>query len=305
MGSPAMKGGPMGSRWALTLTVAAAIVLGSASAATATGPVSLDENQFLDASDVLSASQEQTVQDRLVALSDETDVDLWVVYVDDFTNPTSSEEWANATALANGLGTNQYLLAVSTEGRQFYLSGDSEGPVNGDALTAIEQQRIQPELAADDWAGAAVAAADGLEDAAGGGSGGVSDSSGGGGLLILLGVLVVAGIIVAIIMVRRRGKGTAGGGAQLPGQAPAEPLEQLEKRAKASLVQTDDAIKTSEQELGFARAQFGDAATAEFAGVLDAAKKGSTPRSRCSSSSMTPHRTPRHSSVSGARRSCS
>ncbi|MGO8609994.1 TPM domain-containing protein, partial [Rhizobium johnstonii] len=73
-------------------------------------------------------------------------VDLWVVYVDQFTNPSDPEEWANQTASNNGLGPSQYLLAISTDGRQFYLSGDSSGPVSGDELTAIEQQRILPEL---------------------------------------------------------------------------------------------------------------------------------------------------------------
>jgi hypothetical protein len=48
---------------------------------------------------------------------------------------------------------HQYLLAVSTDGRQFYLSGDSAGPVSENQLGAIEQQRIQPALANGDWAG--------------------------------------------------------------------------------------------------------------------------------------------------------
>ncbi|UUT35670.1 hypothetical protein [Microbacterium elymi] len=37
-------------------------------------------------------------------------------------------------------------------------------------------------------------------------------------------------------------------------------------------MQTDDALRTSEQELGFARAQFGDDATGEFAAALAQAK---------------------------------
>ncbi|MGB4779511.1 TPM domain-containing protein, partial [Microbacterium sp.] len=40
-----------------------------------------------------------------------------------------------------------------------------------------------------------------------------------------------------------------------------------------ALVQTDDAIKTSEQELGFARAQFGDATAREFENALTQAKQ--------------------------------
>lgn len=264
----------MGSRSAMMLSAVAALVLGGALgpvvAASATGPVSLGQTHVLDQSDVLSPAQEQEVQDRLVRLSDETAVDLWTVYVDEFTNPDDPEAWAAATAEANGLGPNQYLLAISTEGRQYYLSGDSAGPVAFDALTTIEQERVQPALAAGDWAGGAIAAADGLQDAAGGGSGAAAGSGGSTGALILVGVLLVAGVIVAIVIISRRKKKQGSGG---PAAVDAEPLDQLERRAKAALVHTDDAIKTSGQELEFARAQFGDAATAEFAGVLDAATK--------------------------------
>jgi hypothetical protein len=49
-------------------------------------------------------------------------------------------------------------------------------------------------------------------------------------------------------------------------------LEDLARRASSALVQTDDAVKTSEQELGFARAQFGDEASREFETALASAK---------------------------------
>ncbi len=56
---------------------------------------------------------------------------------------------------------------------------------------------------------------------------------------------------------------------------PIDPLSQLStdelnKQSSAALVGIDDAIKTSEQELGFAEAQFGKDATSEFAEVVKA-----------------------------------
>jgi tetratricopeptide (TPR) repeat protein len=48
--------------------------------------------------------------------------------------------------------------------------------------------------------------------------------------------------------------------------------DELDKRASRLLVETDDAIKTSEQEVGFATAQFGEAAAAPFAAVLEEAR---------------------------------
>ncbi|MET0812553.1 MAG: TPM domain-containing protein [Microbacterium sp.] len=259
-------------RWAVSLAAAVAIVLGGgAGAASATGPAMLGAGFVEDRSDVLSSSQEAAVQQRLQQLSDETDVDMWVVYVDAFTDPSSAEDWANETADLNGLGPNQYLLAVATETRQFYLSGYSEGPVSFDELSQIEQQQIGPALQGDDWAGAAEAAADGLAAAAGGGSGG---SAGGGftGILVFLLVAAAIGVVIwLIVRSRRKKKATTGGGAG----APVEQIStaELAQRAASALIATDDAIRTSEQELGFAKAQFGDAAAAEFESALQTAKE--------------------------------
>ncbi|WP_292865055.1 TPM domain-containing protein [Microbacterium sp.] len=277
-------------RLALALTTAAALVLGgsvalfgAAAPASATDPVTLAGSRVLDVSDVLSDAQEGELDTSLRSLSSTSGVDLWVTYVPTFTNPSASDAWANDTAQRNGLGPNQYLLAVSTDGRQFYLSGDSSGPVSEDQLGAIEQQRIQPALASGDWAGAATAARDGLADAVSGGSGGTGSAGGSGvwGVLLVLVLLAVAALVVVIVVRSRRKTRTAvpaGGGGGPGGAADADPLagvstEELGRRAASALVATDDAIKTSEQELGFARAQFGDAAAVEFETALAHAKE--------------------------------
>ncbi len=264
----------MRAHWPVSLLAAAALVLGGGAAAMATDPIPLGSARVLDQSDVLSSSQEAGVQSRLAELSN-SGIDLWVAYVDDFTNPVDPEEWANQTATNNGLGPNQYLLAVSTDGRQFYLSGDDSGPVSADQLTTIEQDRIRPALQSEDWAGAATAAADGLADAAGGGSGGTGGTAGGGALpIIMIVVLLALAALVVWIVVRSRRKAktlvTAGGGA--PEGAPQIPTAELAQQAASALVQTDDAVKTSEQELGFAEAQFGAEIAAEFKLALTHAK---------------------------------
>lgn len=263
----------MRSRWALAATATLTLLFGApAAGAWATSPVALDEDRVRDQSDVLTDAQEETVNSRLVELSETSNIDLWVVYVDEFTNPSNSQEWADATARANGLGITQYLLAVSTDGRQFYISGAQEGPVSEDALGTIEQERVQPALAANDWAGAATSAADGFENAAAGGSGGTGSSAPSGmsitPVFLLLGAILIALVVWAIVRSRKK----AQGGAARPEQPAPVALEVLEKRTASALVQTDDAVKTSEQELGFAKAQFGDGATAEFEKVLVAAK---------------------------------
>jgi len=251
----------------------AALVLAPAVAASATDPVTLGQSYVVDDAGVLSSSElagaEQAAQD----FSDSTDMNLWTVYVSTFTGADSSEDWANQTAEDNGLGPNQYLLAIAVDSRQFYLSGDSAGPVSEEALGNIEQQRIQPTLASGDWAGAVKAAADGLKDAAGGGTGGASSgTSGSSGIvwIVVILLVIVAIVLIAWLVIRSRRKKTAtASGPALQKLSTAE----LARRAGSALVQTDDAVRTSEQELGFAAAQFGDDATTDFTTALAQAKK--------------------------------
>jgi len=260
----------MRARWALALTAALATSLAAgAGAAWATDPVTLDASYVLDDVGVLSASEEAEAEARLEQLKVDTGLDLWVVFVDEFTNPSDRSDWANLVADDNGLGDNQYLLAIATESRQYTISAPPGTGLTDAQLDAIEQERVQPALAENDWLGAVDAAADGLTDAAQGGTGGApgEPAAGGGfptGILVFVLFAAAIGVVVWLIVRSRHRK--AGG----TGSAPVEQLDtkELARRAASALVETDDALKTSAQELGFARAQFGDAATGEFEQAL-------------------------------------
>ncbi|WP_279367512.1 TPM domain-containing protein [Microbacterium testaceum] len=247
--------------------------------AAAIPPPALGSSYVLDQANVLTDAQEADVQRRLLALSEQTGLDLWVVYVDGFEDPTGADDWANETANRNNLGPHQYLLAVAIEGDtfQYYLSGDVDaGGISAAQLTSIEQDKVQPALEAGDDAGAAIAAADGLRTAHAKAGGNMPNppptpaTQNGPAIvpIVLVGVLLLA-IASALVWlaVRRRRRAAAGAP-----DASAESVEDLSRRAGSALVATDDAVKTSEQELGFARAQFGDAAAAPFTEVLAQAK---------------------------------
>lgn len=253
------------------LVVAAVSVLGLAAPAWAVPPPPLGSSYVLDQADVLTNAQEAEVQSRLLRLSEQTGLDMWVVFVDDFTEPTSAADWANETANRNSLGPHQYLLAVSIDGRAYYLSGDvDDGTLSADQLAAIEQERVQPALSAGDYAGAADAAATGITAAAQGTKPAPPTPAGGGPDIALIALVVF--LVLALgggllwLWLRRRRSATAGA------PSAAESLDDLSRRAGSALVATDDAIKASEQELGFARAQFGDEAAAAFAEALAQAK---------------------------------
>lgn len=244
--------------------------------AAAIPPPTLGSSYVLDQANVLTDAQEADVQRRLVTLSEQTGLDLWVVYVDGFEEPTGADDWANETANRNRLGPNQYLLAVAIEGDSFeyYLSGDVDaGGISAAQLSSIEQDRVQPALTAGDDAGAAVAAADGLRTAHAKAGGNMPNppptpaTQSGPPLvpIVIVGILLlaIAAALVWLAVRRRRRAATSGAG-----DTPSESIDDLSRRAGSSLVATDDAVKTSEQELGFARAQFGDEAAAPFGEAL-------------------------------------
>lgn len=267
----------MRRRWAVSLLVAFGLVLLGGLPASATAPVTLGSGRVLDDAGVLAPDELTSAQTQLMTLASDTGVDLWVVYVDQFTDPSSPEDWANSVAKDNGLGPTQYLLAIAADSRQFYLSGDSTGPLSEDQLGTIEQSRVLPALRDDDWAGAIDGAIAGIRDAVRGGTGaGNTAGTGGGGavgtVITVVAVIAIAAVIVFFLVRARRKRGTAAAGASTGRRAVTESPEQLARRASTMLVETDDAIRTSEQELGFATAQFGDAATSAFTDALTAAK---------------------------------
>jgi hypothetical protein len=246
----------MRARWTVTLGAGLALLLGGATgAAHAEPPATLGEGYVYDGSDVLTSSEEAQANERLAQLADETDLQLWVVYVDDFENPSEADQWANATADQNGLGTNQYLLAISTEGRNLFLSAPPNASLSDSRLTAIEDDVITA-LGGGDWIDAVDAAASGFERGDG------NNGAVWGGIVVLV---LAAGVVIAVVVLRSRKK--KGGAAQAD---PEVPIEELRQRAATLLVEAD--IRSSEQDLGFAVAQFGEDATAGFKETLDAAK---------------------------------
>ncbi|RFA19828.1 TPM domain-containing protein [Subtercola boreus] len=275
----------------VTVTLLAlGLAVAGATSAQADQPVNLGSSHVVDSAGVLTSGDKTSIENAADTLYSEHGVDLYVAFVSDFSSPSSAADWANTTAQNNNLGPTDYLLAVAVDGRAYYLSGDSSGPVSDTQLSDIETGRIEPQLKNENWAGAAVAAADGLGAAAGGGSGSGGSGSGSAGVsggtvgaiavvLVIVFVIVIGIVVIVILRARRRalagaggsfaGKGTSVGAA--PPAAPVVPIEQLVRQAGSALVQTDDAVQTSTEELGFAVAQYGQAAAQPFQVALDSA----------------------------------
>ncbi|GAB2467773.1 TPM domain-containing protein [Xylanimonas ulmi] len=242
------------------------------SAAHADQPLSTLDGEITDRVDALG-ERTSDVQAALDRVADATTYRLFVVYVDSF-DGQDGRGWANQTANAAHLGLNDVLLAVATEERSFGLSVDNNTSLTTQDQEAIENAAVDKLRAAanapdgeGDWAAAAIAAADALVDVAGGGSGG-----GSGAAALAVGGVAVVGGVGGWLWWRRRRKAAGQQAATSQDELARLSTEELDKRAASALVEIDDALKTSEQELGFAQAEFGVEATREFEGVLAQAK---------------------------------
>jgi len=253
------------------LTAAVLAVALSAGSASATDPLTLDAGYVTDDAGVLSAEEREAVESRLQELTESSDADLFVVLVDEFTSPSDRVAWADAVAESNNLGPEQYLLAVAVEQRSYYISAAAGGPLSDGKLDDVEE-KIQPLLAENDWDGAVILAADEIQGDGGAGALRV--------VLIVAGIAAVAlliWLVVRLIARARRNAAIRERGAMPAQPDPNDPFstltdEQVETQAGSALVRADDAITSSREELGFAVAQFGDGATAEFSRAIEIAK---------------------------------
>jgi hypothetical protein len=257
--------------------LALVLVLLVPSAAGATAPVAQVapfrlSGPVTDQVGALSGNDEDDVKAALDDLSNNTQLDLWVVYVSSF-DGASGEDWAKQTADLSQLGQNQLLLAVAVDDRAYGLRVEASSSVLSDDDLAKADDAIRSHLSDDDWAGAAIAGAQALE-------GGSGSSTAWIWWVLGLGVLVV--IVVFVVRASRRGRNLAKAGGRYvpPGTDPDAPealaaltTADLQKRAASALVTIDDDAKSAEQELGFAQAQFGQEATREFQVALDDAKQ--------------------------------
>ena len=117
---------------------------------------------------------------------------------------------------------------------------------------------------------------------------------GGGSMLVML--IIVGGGVIALLVHnnsrRSRGAGTAKTPAQaanMPGMSVAETVT----LANRQLLSADEQVRSAADELDFARAQFGIAATDEFARTLEAARAAVARGFDAKSRWKTPRATPR------------
>lgn len=249
---------------AVVLALLALLTLVAGAGRAAAEPPQDLRDEVTDQAGVLGTGADD-VAAALDGLADATPYQLFVVYVATF-DGLDAADWADRTAALSDLGRDDILLAVAVDDRRYQVSVDEAIALTDDDLRVVETEYVEPALRDDDWAGAAVAAAEGYAAVAddggpGGAPGGASGSGGSGAAPWLVGLVVLGAVGVGGALVRRRRRAATAGPATVP-------LRELEQRAGAALVAVDEAVQSSTQELGFAQAQFGTEATRVFEDVL-------------------------------------
>ncbi len=225
-----------------------------------------------------------------------TGVQPWVWYIDT-TGSTDPAAFATDTAQASGLGGADLLIVIAMNDHAYgYWKGNAV-PLSDSDLALLLSRTLPANLRANAPDQAAIDFANQLPDAlraASAPSGATpaaatpvpaataapSPASTGGDstlptLLAIAAVVIGAGLVIWYLSTHREATGNAprrlgdGVGADFTRMSDKD----LEALANSLLVQTDDAVRDSEQELGFAQAQFGDEAAGPFAAALQGAKE--------------------------------
>lgn len=249
----------------------AGTVLMNVGGAGAEPPARMD-TYVVDSSGELGQPELQRVRSAVDELYTEHQVRLWVYYVRDFDGMTP-QQWAASTAARSGFGNRDLLLAVATQDRAYAMDGELPQGVSEAELDSVLTGYVEPQLRANRWAEAGVAAADGIGAAVTGG--GIS----------VVAVLVIGGVIVLVVaglLVFSRKRQRKRGAAELKRARGIDPtdsralagfsLDTLDTLSREMLVDIDNAVHTSGEELELAAGEFGDIAVTPFRRALARAK---------------------------------
>lgn len=124
-------------------------------------PMKLDR-AVTDSAGALRSEQTAEVKTAVKSLQEARGVRLWVVYVDAF--DVSPVDWARKTLSLTKAGDGDAILAVATKQRNYvFLVSPAAANGSEQAVNDMRRNTIEPKLRDDDFAGAAVAAATGLQ----------------------------------------------------------------------------------------------------------------------------------------------
>jgi TPM domain len=255
----------------LLLAVLAATLLVAPTAA-ADRPFRLS-TYVTDNAGALTVGQRGDVATAIEQLYNDRRVRLWVVYVEDFSGQ-GAESWAQSTYRTSDLGDNDALLVVATVDRSYwFMVPGSVNNVSPDEVTNLRRNEIEPALSRGDWSGAAVAAATGLNKA------GAATKVPWPAVFAIIGVIVLALAALLVLMRWRRRRRRAAEFAAArradltdPNALASVSLDALDDLSREKVVDVDNAVRASSNELELAVEEFGSDRTEPFTRAVGNAK---------------------------------
>ena len=196
------------------------------------------------------------------------------VFVDDFSG-MSTDTWCEQTMRESSLLGRNVLMVVAVKTRDYGFCFGNEVELSSSQKSSIDQAAVSA-LSNENWAEAAIRPAKQMQDMEPGGS----SHLGGSGLLSLLGsvpVLLGFGVVVIglIVMARRRKQSPSqvtGQRQGVPTNSP-EQMQQVVQQAGSVALEADNAVRAAEEDVLFARAQFGATRTDSFEAAYQSASK--------------------------------
>ncbi|WP_343571908.1 TPM domain-containing protein [Mycobacterium sp.] len=238
--------------------------------ATAQPPFRLP-SYLTDNAGVLSAADRSAIKSATGRLYSERHIQLWVVFVDDFSGQ-SAVNWADSTRTASDLGDFGAVLAVATVDHSYaFLVPRRVKTIDASQVDDLRRNQIEPALRRGDWGGAAVAAANGLARG--------PQSASSAPLLIGLGVILCAVLALYVFTRWRRRRRRAAELAAARRVDATDPdalaslsLGALDDLSRCKVVDVDNAVRTSANELALTIEEFGEQRTQPFTHAVDTAK---------------------------------
>ena len=208
-----------------------------------------------------------------------------VVVVPDFSGQ-KPDAWCKASATASSSKDSDILYAIAYNERSDVFCS-KKAPVSQTVLDNAQRQAeatltSNPLTASDTAIGAQTfinSVVSGYQSPSGTGSSSSRSSSsrtsspGSGSMLVML--IIVGGGVIALLVHNNSRRSRGAGTAQTPAQAanmPGMSVAETVTLANRQLLSADEQVRSAADELDFARAQFGIAATDEFARTLEAAR---------------------------------
>ena len=203
-------------------------------------PPSKLTDHITDNTGALTDSDRAAVSSAIDRLYQARHIQLWVVYVDNFSR-FKPENWAAQTRSASGMGDHDALLAVATNTKLYTFVPPKVQYLTTDELNSLQFRQIEPAVAAKDWSRAAVAAADGLNKSA--------SAPTRNWLPIAIGVMaIVVVLVVVLLLFRARRSRRAAGHVNIDGSDHS--LGQALSTAEARLRQISDYVAKHHESIG-------------------------------------------------------